>query len=205
MMTEPKPIHCIFYSHVWAVHMLKYAGLNTNHNNVIVELATTSNLAGVFGEQGKARYGLAGLLRLSGRLEQFAQMYKNVIAPLVLAPRPEVPAVALNSAVGLLASSPTPYTHIHLLVHIEDAPKFAGAYPHVNRFSMLWDLGDPPTAALGPLAETLVDNHCIQAETWGGFFFYQHPNRPVADLAQRQEAFQQVLRQYPLLSGQTSS
>lgn len=200
-MTQPRPIHCIFYSHAWAVHMLKYAGVNPDENPVVVELATASNLAPVFGEQGKARYGLSGLLRLSGRLEQFAQLHKNVIAPLVLAPRPEIPASALCSAVGLLGSTPSPYQKVYLLVHIDDAPKFAGAYPHAQKFSILWDLGDEPTAALGPLAEALVDNHCVSSETWGGFDFYQHPNRPVPDAAERQEAFQQVLREYPLLAG----
>jgi hypothetical protein len=196
-----RPIQCIFYSHVWAIHMLKHAGLGSFENQVLIELATISNLAAIFGEQGKARFGLAGMLRLSGRLEQFAQEFKNVPARLILAPKPEIPASALCSAVGLLATTPSFYQKATLLVHLNDAPQFASAYPYVNCFSMLWDIADVPTPTLVQLAQILVENHCITQETWRGFHLYKHPNRPVPDMKDRLATLKSILDDYPTLSG----
>jgi len=104
-MSEKRPLHCVFYSHVWAVHMLKAANLGDMNKLVFIELASASNFASVFGLQGKARYGLAGLLQLGGRLEQVAQTLKYVPAPMVLAPHPPVPSAALCSAAAMLPYS----------------------------------------------------------------------------------------------------
>jgi hypothetical protein len=184
---------------VWAVHLLKQAGFNNLDNHILVELATTSNLAPVFGEQGKPRFGLAGMLRLSGRLEQFAQEFKNVPARLILAPKPEIPAAALCSAVGLLATTPSLYQKVILLIHINEASQFLAAYPYVNHFSIFWDIADNPSAALVSLAEILVNNQLLTSETWQGFHFYRHPNRPVPEIKERLAAFENVLQEFPSL------
>jgi len=199
-MEQQRSVECLFYSHVWAIHMLKHLKLGSLDDTILVELAETSNLAPVFGEQAKARYGLAGLLHLSGRLEKLAQPFKNVPAPLVLAPRPPVPADALCSAVGLLATTPAPYQRALVLVHIDDAEKFASAYPAVSRFTVAWDVADAPTASLVQMAEALTRNHCVSADSWGGFRWYSHPHRKVADAEQRLHSLQEAVQEYPQLA-----
>ncbi len=195
-----RPVHCLFYSHVWAIHMLKYAGIKNFEKQVLVEVATSSNLAPVFGEQGKARYGLAGLLRLAGKLEQFTQTFKYVPAPLILAPKPEVSIPALCSAVNLLSVSPSDFEGVILLIHVDEAPLFASAYQTVSKFSILWDLADAPTPALVKLAETLATNSFLNKETWAGFHLYKHPNRPILDVETRRDLFQQTFQSFPELA-----
>ncbi len=201
MTSETRTVQCIFYSHPWAVHMLKHAGLGEfDANQVLVELAEVSNLAPVFGEQGKARWGLAGLLRLSGRLEQLVQTFKNVPSPVVLSPKPEVPAASLCAAAGMLAHTPGPHAKATLLINIQDAELFIPVYPHVDRFSILWDLADPAHGGLVKLAEVLAANHCLTPETWAGFHVYKHPNRAVSDAEQRRADFNRILEEFPALA-----
>ncbi len=193
-------LHCLFYSHVWTVHMLKNLKLGDWDKTVLVELAVNSNLAPVFGMQGKPRYGLSGMLRLGAKLEQLGQTYKYVPAPLLLAPQPNIPAAALCSAVGLTASSPSIYENVVLLVHVSEAPQFTDAYAYVNHFSIVWDIADPPTQSLVTLAEVLMANGCVSQESWKGFILYQHPNRVLADAQARRKALESVLQDYPLLA-----
>lgn len=201
-MTQPinRPVHCIFYSHVWAVHMLKNAGIASFEKQVLIEVAVSSHLAPVFGEQGKARYGLAGLLRLAGKLEQFVQTFKYVPAPLILAPKPEVSVPALCSAVNLLSVSPSDFEGAILLVHVDDAPLFVSAYQNVSKFSILWDLADAPTPALVSLAETITKHGFLTKETWAGFHLYKHPNRPISNVESRRDLFQQTFQSFPELT-----
>lgn len=197
-----RSVECVFYSHVWVVQMLEKLGVARGEATVLVELAETSTLAPVFGEQGKARHGLAGLLHPGGRLDKLAARLDGLPAPLLLAPRPEVPATALCSAVGVLGSTPGVFRRAVLLVHVNDAPRFAAAYPQVDRFRVLWDLADIPTGALVRLAEVLVAQHCVSEERWGGFGLYEHPRRAVADGAVRRAGFETLLGEYPGLVGE---
>lgn len=194
------PVHCVFYSHVWAIHMLKQAGFSSFKQNVIVELANISNLAPIFGLQAKARYGLAGLLRLGTRLEQLSQTLKYVPAPIVLAPNPQVSTAALNSAACMLPHSKSQHDAIILMIHMNDASDFLDVYPHVDSFRILWDIADQPSAGLNQLAELLADNRCISTDNWQGFKLYQHPNRQIPDAQERQAALETMLADYPQLS-----
>jgi hypothetical protein len=200
-MSEKRPLHCVFYSHVWAVHMLKLKIAHWGDVNklVIIELAELSNLAPVFGLQGKARYGLAGLLQLGGRLEQIAQTVKYVPAPIVLAPHPQVSAAALCSAVSMLPYSKSEYESAVLLIHISEAAHFVDIFPYLSTFSIFWDVADEPAQSLTRLAELLSDSQCLTKERWQGFTLYKHPNRVVPDANERQTALQAVLDEYPVL------
>ncbi len=201
MMPQNHPIHCVFYSHVWVVHMLKQFNLENLDKQVIIELAEHSNLAPVFAEQAKPRYGLAGLLHLSGRLEQLGKPFKYVPAPLILAPRPEMSATTMNCATALLPTTQTQYEGMILLVHIEDAPLFVSSYAYVDRFSLAWDLADVPSNTLVELADLLVKEQLITEDNWGKIHLYTHPNRKLEDLETRQSEFEAILQEYPLLSG----
>ena len=179
--------------------MLKYAQLGEFDNCVLVELATNSNLAPLFGEQGKRRYGLAGLLSLKDALERLGANFKNIPAPLILAPNPSVTEATMESAVALLGPATGPYNQAALLVHVNDAPKFANAYHHVDRFDILWDTADLPNIALEQLTRVLVENRCISVDRWGAFRLCRHPYRTSADAAERKATLQGILSEFPLL------
>ena len=179
--------------------MLKHARLGEFDNRVLVELAVSSNLAPVFGEHGKRRHGLAGLLSIKDGLERFATTFKNVPAPLILAPNPSVTEATMESAVALLGTIEGPYDQATLLVHVNDAPKFANTYHYVDRFDILWDTADLPNAALQQLTQVLVENHCVSKDRWGAFRLCRHPYRPLADAAERKVALQEILQEFPLL------
>lgn len=206
-MTEaldtPRPLHCVFYSHVWAIHMLKHAGLGKFDKSVVIELAAASNFAPVLGLQGKARFGLGGLLRLGARLEQLGQEVKYVPAPLVLAPNPPLPVAALCSAAAMLPHATSEYEKAVLLVNIHEAVEFADTYAYMSEFTVLWDIADEPGPGLGRLAEALADSQCLDPQRWRGFKLYRHPNRALPDADQRQAALQSVLDEYPLLGGRS--
>ncbi len=199
-MNSTRYIQCVFYSHVWAIHMLRRAHIGQFEDQVLIELSIESNLAAVFGEQAKPRLGLAGLLRLSGRLEKLVHSFNNIPCPLILAPQPNVALAALCSAVALLPSTPTTYQRITLLVHIDDSALFTHAYSYVDRFCVLWDIADIPTDTLITLAEILTDQHQINPSQWSGFHWYKHPNRPITDAPERIAALQALIAEYPLVT-----
>lgn len=199
-MTEQRRIQCVFYSHVWAIHILQQANLGPMSNTVLVELAVQSNLAPVFRAQKKERYGLAGLLAFNDCLDKIGTTYQQLSAPIVLAPNPMVTEATLESAVALLATTEGPYDKATLLVHINDAPQFSDAYQHVDEFHILWDLADAPNVALQNLCAILAKTHCLNQDTWGGFHLCSHPMRPLADADERRTMFDQIIGEHPALA-----
>lgn len=192
-----RAIDCLFYSHVWVVHMLGRCGLGDFREQVLVELATDSILAPVFGATGETRAGLAGLLQLNGQLDRLTKTYRNVPAPLVLAPSPTVPVPALCAAVGLLAGAAGCGQRATLLVHIDEAPLFASVYGLVERFGILWDIADLPGESLSVLAEVLLKQHCLTPPRWLGLRCYRHPRRIAADDQQRLAQFKALTQEFP--------
>lgn len=199
-MTQERLVQCVFYSHVWTVHLLKHADLGPLANAVLAELAIESHLAPVFREQQKTRYGLAGLLAFSDCLDKLGGNYTNVPAPLILAPNPGVTEVTMESAVALLGSVSGPYDKATLLVHIADAARFANAYQYVDEFRVLWDLADFPNASIAALGDVLARARCLEDGRWRGFHLCSHPLRPTGDLQERRQAFAEAFEQYPALA-----
>lgn len=198
-MKQPRQVQCIFYSHIWSVSMVKHAGLGEMDNSILVELGVNSNIAPMFRAQAATREGLAGLLA-GNSLKKLGKELKSVPAPLILAPRPAVPAATLESAVSLLSYAEGEYEKITLLVHISDVPRFAGAYHHVDQFSVLWDIADFPDSNLVRMAKVLVEAQCITRERWRGFHFCNHPRRQVADFASRKDALLGIVNEFPQLT-----
>lgn len=179
--------------------MLQQAGLNSDNTEIFAELATDSHLAPVFNKQSYRRFGLAGLLSFQNCLDKLAITYKNVPAPLVLAPNPAVTPEVLVSAVALLEATQSTATRITLLVHVNDAAKFAHAFQYIHQFGILWDIADPPNLCLEQLAQLLADNHCISPERWAGLFLCNHPWRASADTDNRGTILNTILGEFPQL------
>lgn len=192
-----RPIDCLFYSHAWVLHMLARCGLGDFREQVLIELSSSSVLAAVFGETGETRAGVAGLLQLSGHLDRLAKPYRNVPAPLILAPSPAVPVPALCSAVGLLAGAPGFGKRATLLVHIDEAPLFTGVYGLVERFGILWDIADLPGENLVVLAEVLRKYQCLESARWLGLRCYRHPRRTGTDDNERLAQFKSLINEFP--------
>jgi hypothetical protein len=196
---QSRLVQCLFYSHVWTTHLLRHAGLGNFNNAVLAELAVVSNLAVMFRQQAQMRLGLAGLLAHRNCLDKLGTNYPILPAPLILAPDPAVPAAALESAVSLLSTTTASYDKVTLLVHMNDAPAFANAYHHVDQFSILWDIADPPTGVLECLASVLADNDCITPQRWCGLHLCNHPLRALAAAGERRALLQSVLDEFPRL------
>ena len=196
-MDSHRTVHCVFYSHVWCIHLIDQAGLGELDNAVLIELANESHLAPVFSRQKNTRYGLPGLLVLPDQLEKLATQFRNLPAPLVLAANPKTTTVALESAAALLATVDNAYDKAVLLVHVNDAAEFINTYDYMDSFSILWDLADLPNRCLQNLTEVLANNHCLTDERWDGLHLCQHPRRPLIDADQRYTVWQNTLAEYP--------
>jgi hypothetical protein len=196
-MEKIRTLRCVFYSHIWSIHRLALAGLGDFNNDVLAELAVDSHLAPVFRRQFETRWGLAGVLTSSDCLDLISEKYPYVPAPLILAPNPSVSVSALESAVSVLASTPGQFTQATLLVHVDDAAKFAGCYAHIERFSVLWDLADLPSLALEQLATVLAEHDCLAPGRWAGLHVCRHPLRPVPDWEERRSDWQQIAGEFP--------
>jgi hypothetical protein len=201
-MNKQRTLRCVFYSHIWAIHRLGRAGLGDFNNDVLAELAVDSHLAPVFRKQFETRWGLAGVLTSSDCLHLISEKYPYVPAPLILAPNPSVSVSALESAVSVLPSTPGPFTQATLLVHVDDAAKFRGAYAHVERFSVLWDLADLPSLALEQLAAVLAENNCLTPARWAGLHVCRHPLRPVPDWEERRSDWLKILGEFPAVNAE---
>jgi hypothetical protein len=199
IMDNTRQVRCIFYTHVWSVHALQQAGLKLNNNELLAELATDSHLAPVFNKQAYKRFGLAGLLSFHNCLDKLGFNYKNIPAPLILAPNPSVTPEVMVSAVALLESTMSNATRITLLAHINDAGKFIQAFPYIHQFGILWDIADYPNLNLELLSQLLADNHCMSSNRWAGLFLCNHPWRTCPDAENRKNMLNTILGEYPLL------
>lgn len=200
MITNRK-IHCIFYSHVWCVHQLaklgKYTQTKTLQKSIFIELAEQSHMAVTFKVHTKLRYGLPGLLVMPNGLHKLATTYQHVAGPLVLAPNPGVTPETIESAAALLPHVESPFDDIFLLLHINEAEKFSGVYPYVDRFQILWDLADLPNKSFERLSQSLLEHACLDSDRWGGILLCEHPWRKVADIEERRAQWQSLLDENP--------
>lgn len=217
-------LHCLIYSHNWCVHRLESTPL-IGKRTLLVELAQESHLAPVFRQHGQPQGGLAPLLapplqrrwfgrwglangpheRLEAVLGASIHMWPGLSVPLVLAADPPLSKAALESAVALLSETPSGFEQIVLLIHISDVPWLITPYQYAQRFSVMWDIADLPSAALPRMAEVLARSHCLAPERWGGFHLSSHPSRLPADLTARHEIWRTLLAEFPAVGGTTGA
>jgi len=194
-----RPLHCIFYSHIWTVYSLEGLGLLNPKTDIILELATESNFAPALNPSNHNYGSLLNLLQTNRHLHQIGTHFKNIPVPMVLAPQPSSSVNNLLSALALVNTDDSPVEKAVILVHINDACKFALAYAHMNRFSIVWDIADHPNSLLPALAELLLVEQCLAVQNWGGIHLCNHQLRRVSDSREREVALRQLLDEFPLL------
>lgn len=198
-MVGKKVIECVFYSHVWSIYELEKLGFVTSGDETIIELAAESRFAAVFDKSDKSHKGILALLQPSVHLHKLAIRQPGVRAPVILAPNPPVPVDILLSAVPLLPSVESAAEKIIMMIHINDAALFAGAYAVADTFSIVWDLADYPGTELSELGRTLLNRQCLNRERWKGFFLCNHPHRQLPDISLRESIIRELLKEFPAL------
>ena len=197
-MATSRPIHCIFYSHVWLIFQLEALGLIKSEDEMLLEIALESRFANVFGRPEKRR-GLIRLLRPGVNLLMLGYRPQNLNVPIILASNPQTTPDLLVEALALASTVESPVDKVTALIHINDAPQFIAAYPLMKDFSVVWDVADYPNAALSALTESLVMEQCLNKDTWKGFYLCNHSSRELHDNKARESILRGILNDYPAL------
>lgn len=194
-------VHCVIYSHVWALSSLEKLGaLGPLENAAVIELAINSNFSAATAEPAKNRPGLRGLLQPGQGLGDIMEKLDGVPYQVAFAPRPPIPVGALASATALLGTTSGRFDKVVLMVNSLDAVQLKSCLTCADHLYVFWDMADMPTAALAQIGEVLAHQQIISQESWGGFHLYSHPERPVDDPAAVKAGFDKILGQYPQLS-----
>ncbi len=197
---KTRTLDCLFYSHAWSIYQLEKLGLIKTGNELVLELALESRLAPVFDQSEKRHQGLIPLLQPGTSLHKLAIRHNSVTSPVILAPNPSVAVDIQLSALALATSTESPIDKVITLIHVNDGPTFAGAYPMMSRFSIAWDVADYPNVELSNLTQSLVDQQCLSKEKWNGFFLGSHPDRQSPDNKLREAVLRSLLNEFPVLN-----
>lgn len=197
--TTFRPLHCVFYSHIWTVYLLEELGLVNPKTDIILELAAESNFTAALNPSNKPYDDLLGLLQPDVHLHQLGTEYNNIAAPMILAPHNNGSLNKLLSALALVSTDVSPIKKAIVLVHIDDASKFALAYSHMSYFSIAWDVADYPNANLPALAELLANEQCLNEHNWLGIQLCQHKHRQLPDSDERKEILHQIIDEFAFI------
>jgi len=189
MQTQPNqddsiiPRHlCIFYSHPWALHLLKSPRLGIAESRLVVELAQQSMLAPALGLGPRARVGLPALLSAPSKLAQLVERPAGVTGDFIFAPQPSATPSLQIAGLGVLPYLKRSQHDTVTMIHAAEHEAFVNAFAYANRFLFLWDLADPQTYLLPQIATALSKQRLLTRESWGGFFWYTHPQRKVPNI-----------------------
>lgn len=197
-MKSVRPLHCVFYSHIWTVYLLEELGLLNPETDTIVELASESNFSIALNPFNKYHENILGLLQPSMHLHDLGARFKDIAAPMVLAPHQPVSLNTLLAAIALATTDASPIEKAVVLVHINDAAKLAPAYAYMSRFSIVWDIADYPNAGLPALAQVLATEQCFDEQRWHGIHLCNHKQRQLPDSAERKAALRELFDQFPV-------
>ncbi|MBK8814913.1 MAG: hypothetical protein IPN42_05110 [Methylococcaceae bacterium] len=198
-MTADTKIECLFYSHVWTIYELENLGFIKTGDELLMELATESRFAPVFDRSEKTSKGIVSLLQPGFSVHKLAFRHSAIKAPIVLAPNPPVAIDHQLAALSLLPSIENHADKVIVLIHVNDAPSFAPAFAIMDNFSIVWDMADFPGIALSALGRSLLNQQCLNKETWKGFFLCNHPNRKLPDIKIRESVLKMLLNEFPVL------
>lgn len=199
-MSTSRPIHCLFYSHVWSVYQLEALGLIKAGGDLLLELALESRFAPVFARSGIQHKGITELLQPGFELQKLAYQPKNINNPIVLASNPSATVDALIAVLSLVKTVESPVDSVAVLIHINDALQFVDAYPLMDDFAIIWDVADFPNTALLALTESLAKEQCLSKDKWKGFHLCSHPGRQLPDTKARESILRNLLKDFPALS-----
>jgi hypothetical protein len=188
-----RPLHCVFYSHIWTVYLLEELGLLNAKTDIILELASESNFAAALNSAHNTHKNLLGLLQQDIHLHHLGDRFKNIAAPMVLAPHHPISLNVMLSALALVSTDTSPIEKAVVLVHINDAPQFTAAYTYMSHFSIAWDVADYPSASLVNLAELLLTEQCLTEQRWRGIQLCHHKQRQLPDSDERKALLNQLI------------
>ena len=194
-----RPLHCLFYSHSWTIYCLQELGLLNPEEDIIIELASPSNLSAVLNPNNNEYENLLALLQPDKHLHQLGGQFKQICAPVVLAPA----AANRNDLLAALALVGTDLSHFLravVLVHVNDAADFHLAYAHMASFGLVWDVADYPNANLPALAEILVGENYLDQSRWSGIHFCNHKQRQSIVNETNAASLRKMLAEFPALS-----
>ncbi|GAB6140075.1 hypothetical protein JCM14076_08040 [Methylosoma difficile] len=196
-VVNARPVHCLFYSHIWSVYSLADLGLIKPKTDVIIELATEPTFATMLNPFNAYQETLLSLLQPNKHLHHLGAKYKGIPVPMVLAPPAGTSANALLSALALVNTDASSVENVVVMININDAAKFVSAYGFMTRFSLVWDVADYPNASLAALAELLVTEAYLDEQRWGGIHLCNHPQRQLPDSKERFTALQALFADFP--------
>jgi hypothetical protein len=190
--------HLVVCSHSWAIQHLHRAEIDAGNVALIVELSINSNLAPMFGQVGVRRPGAAGLLSPKATALSLAQQFDDIIAPVLLAAHPPVPAAAISNGVANLRQQDLGGKDVVLMANVVDVASVWPVIGQADTFRVLWDLTDPPNFALGQLGDQLARWDGIGNDGWAGAFFYRDERRRTAvAVSEAKKAYEAVVKEYP--------
>jgi hypothetical protein len=207
-----KILNCVFYSHSWTTLLLKQIQAIGFERTVLIELSNYAVLSQVFLPKPHKSQSIVQLLAHHGDKKAFSQIfspkhsdilqhlsqkYAELPAPLILAPQINACDFTQIEAIQLCAIEPSIFQEITLLIHYQEALNFASLYEYVDKFHIVWDIADLPTAKLTQLSQLLVE-HSLTKERWGGFHLCHHPKRHIEDSKQREAFFESIIDDYLL-------
>lgn len=193
-----RPLHCLFYSHSWTIYCLEELGLLKPEEDIIIELASPSNLSAVLNPNNHNYQNLLALLQPGKHLHHLGEPFKQVCAPVVLAPT-AANRNDLLAALALVGTDLSRFLRAVVLVHINDAADFHLAYAHMASFGLVWDVADYPTANLPALAEVLVGEHYLDESRWRGIHFCNHKQRQSLVNDANAASLRKMLADFPAL------
>lgn len=193
-------IHCVYYSHPWAIDAIRGQKIGALSDTLLVELSPTSQIAAMLGKDNEGRRGIGALLAAPEQLDQLVEEHRRLAAPIVLAGQPSMPDSVQIGAVGLLATLKSRFRRFVLLIHAGEYDRYMYALPYVEKFYFLWDLADPPAYPLAKLGRTLEAVGALNRESWGGFHCFVHPKRQIPDPERRTRQLRKVFQMAPALS-----
>ncbi|MCU0754393.1 MAG: hypothetical protein MUE46_04630 [Xanthomonadales bacterium] len=199
-MSEPaNAIHCVFYSHPWAIDAIRSDKIGALDDTLLIELSPASQIAAMLGK-GEARRGIGAVLAAPERLIELVEKHQRLAAPIVLAAQPSVPDSVQVGAIGLLPTLKSRFRRFVLLIHVNEYDRYIHALSYVEKFYFLWDLADPPAYPLANLGRTLEALGSLTRETWGGFYCFVHPQRRIPDAAKRMGQLRNLIQLAPALA-----
>jgi hypothetical protein len=165
-------IECILYTNPLAVRHLDAIGVDNDGSSLIIELSASSVLAAVFDQQNKTRFGLPGLLGRPKRINRIGESFSGMNNPLVLGPRPGVPADSAAGALSLLRELETPYRRLVFLLHLSEVSRFSYSLLFFDRISVLLADSDPTPFSLPSKIQLLAQMQLLDAKSWAGLFYF---------------------------------
>jgi hypothetical protein len=200
MSESANTIHCVYYSHPWAIDAIRGQKIGALDDTLLIELSPASQIAAMLGKGSEARRGIGALLATPDRLDELVEEHRRLAAPIVLAGQPAAPDSVQVAAVGLLATLKSRFRRFVLLIHVNEYDRYVHALSYVEKYFFLWDLADPPAYPLANLGRTLEAVGALNRESWGGFYCFVHPQRRIPDAERRMGQLRTVIQMAPALS-----